>query len=64
MAVGKNITWTKGKGKQYHLSITLRLSGRIFWVKNQDLKNGGGEEYQAVRNFIHPFNLKVDQGSI
>ena len=29
MAVGKNITWKKGKGKQYHLPIILRLLGRI-----------------------------------
>ena len=29
MAVGKNITWKKGKGKKYYLPMILRLLGRI-----------------------------------
>ena len=52
MAVGKNITWKKGKGE-----AILRLLGRIssgeghgyFWGENQDFKNGGGE---VVWSFI------------
>ena len=41
-AVGKNIKWGKG--------------GRNFYEGNIDIdKNGGGAEYQAVGNFIHPW---------
>ena len=54
MALEKNITWKRGKRKQYHLLIILRLLGRIssgeedenFWGKSSKFKkNGGGAEY-------------------
>ena len=39
--VGKNIKWGRGE------------RGLKFGEENKDLKNGGGEEYQVVGNFIH-----------
>ena len=66
LAVGKNITWKKGERESnIILPIILRLLGRLssgtkrkgdenFGEENQGLKNGGGEEYQVVGNFIHP----------
>ena len=67
MVVGKNIKWEKReKGSNIIFAIILMLLGRIssgeerkgteiLGKKNQDLKkNGDGEEYQAVWNFIDP----------
>ena len=34
-----------------------------FREENQDIKKGGGEEYQAVENFIHPcYNFRTKEG--
>ena len=63
---GKNIKLWKG-GREY---IILRLLGRIssweegkgteiFGKKIKILKNGVGEEYQCVGNFIHPWLEEV-----
>ena len=54
MAVGKNITWKKRKGKQNHLPYNIKAAGKnIKWgrgegdgnfgVENQDIKNVRGE---------------------
>ena len=53
MAVRKNITQQKGKGKQYHLPYTIILKllrrrgegDENIGKDNQDLKIWGGEEY-------------------
>ena len=37
MAVGKNIAWKMGKGKQYHLPYDIKAVRK---------KNGDGEEYK------------------
>ena len=66
MAVGKNITWKKGKGKQYHLPCNIRVIGKnIKWGRgkeggnfeeeNKDLKPWGWEGISSSRNFIHPW---------
>ena len=56
----KNITLERGSN--IIIPIILRLLERIlsgeegnYWEENQDFKNGGGEEYQVVRNFTHPY---------
>ena len=49
MAVGKNISWKKGKWKQYDLPCIIEVLGRIssrenddnFGEENQDLKYWG-----------------------
>ena len=46
MAVGKNILWG-----------TREEDGNC-WEESQDSENGGGEEYQVVGNFIHPYLCK------
>ena len=60
MAVGKNITWKKGEGKQYHLPFNIEaVEGRIssekegketesFGKKIKILNNGDGDEYEVV----------------
>ena len=36
MAVGKNITWLKGKGKPYHLFCNIKAVGKnIKWGKGE-----------------------------
>ena len=63
MAAGKNITWEKGNNIIF--PIILRLLGRILSEENgkgteisgkkiKMFKNGVGEEYHVVGNFIHP----------
>ena len=60
LAVRKNIAWKKGSNIIFHI---LRLLGRISsgekgketkisGKKIKIYKNGGGEEYQVVGNFI------------
>ena len=75
MAVGEIIkSRKKGKLKQYHSPINLRLLGRIsngerygyvnqlgdgkFSEENKDLKNEVGEEYKVVWNLIHPWKKR------
>ena len=65
MTLGKNITWKKGKGKQYNLPMILRLLGRIssgerdgnFGEECQDFKTWGWEEYQFAGNSIQPCKI-------
>ena len=60
MAVGKNITRKKGKGKQYYFSFHFEavgknikwekeVGGRTFWRRKLRFKNCGGEAYQVVK---------------
>ena len=58
MAVGKNITWKKGK--QYHLPYHIEAveeyqAGKRTKIlgKKIKIKNWDGEEYPDVRNYIH-----------
>ena len=55
MAMGKNISWKKGKGKHYHFSCNIKVVGKnikwgrgegdgYFGEENQDLKNGVGKK--------------------
>ena len=38
MAVRKNITWKKGKGKQYHLPYNIEAIGKnIYWGKGMEI---------------------------
>ena len=62
MSVGKNMTWKKAK--QYHLPYNIKAVGKnikmgkgmeILGKKIKIFKNGGGEEYQVVRDFYTPF---------
>ena len=55
----KNITWKKGKGKQFHLPYNNKAfgkninwgRGRKFWGRKIKIfENGGGEKYEAVGN--------------
>ena len=55
----------------YHLLNDIKAIGTNFkrgimnegGEKNQDIKKGGGEEYQAVENFIHPcYNFRTKEG--
>ena len=60
--------WKKGKEKQYHLPYNIKTVGEnIKWKEGKGmeilgkkikvLKNGGGEEYQVVGNFLHPSSI-------
>ena len=67
MAVGNNVTWLKGKGEAKSSSQNnhnIKAVGKnikrgkgegaeILMKEIMILKNGGGEEYQVVGNFIH-----------
>ena len=56
----KNITWQMKRGSNIIFPLLLWLLGRIeVEKKKQDIKNGIGEEYQVVWNFIHPCNQAV-----
>ena len=56
-AVWKNKRRKKGKGKKYLPRLNIQMVGKNIkwerkveglkiWEENQDLENGGGEEYQ------------------
>ena len=62
MAVGKNITWKKGKRKQYNLPYNIQAIWKNikwgrgkedgnFWKNMKILENGSGEEHKVVWNF-------------
>ena len=59
-------------GKEYHLPLNIKIVGKtIKWDrgegdgnfgagrKSRFQKNGGGEEYQVVENFIQPWSSPV-----
>ena len=65
MAVGKNITWKREIGKQYNLPYIMKAVGNTIKLgtggdgdenvgeENQVLRNGDGDEYQVVCNFLY-----------
>ena len=68
MAVGKNVTWKKGKGSNSIFPLILRLLGRIlsgekdgkFGGKNRDKeKNWDREHYKVKGNFIHTWIIMM-----
>ena len=54
IAMGKNITWKRGRGKQYHLPYIVESVGKnIKWGRG-DWDGNFGDENQVVGNFIYP----------
>ena len=59
MAVGKNITWEKGKGKQYRLSFNIDTVGKnIRWGKGKETENSGKKSRFKRKGMGKNINLK------
>ena len=66
MALGKNITWKKGKGKQYLFPIIFSMLGRIsiggrgrkLWGRKSRFKKlVVGKKIKVAGNFILPVDF-------
>ena len=59
---GRRLSGKKGKGQQYHHLVFCNIKAVGKNIKDENsrdenkiLKNVGGEEYQVVGNFLHPW---------